>query len=71
MVYTTGMLTNTTALGVPAEHYRIFCEILVQRPLLFRQQSGIPLAKGLSEEEMNYMKNMAARRYVFYLWNKS
>ncbi|OQR67404.1 putative aarF domain-containing protein kinase 5-like [Tropilaelaps mercedesae] len=59
-----GMQEHTTVLGISPEHYRIFCEILVQRPLLFRQRNGIPLAKGLDKEEMEYMKNMVARRHV-------
>ena len=59
------MRENSKRLGVPEENYRIFCEILVQRPLLFRAKNGVPLAKGLSVLEMQYMKQMAARRLVF------
>lgn len=58
-----GMQLNSKALGVALDHYRVFCEILVQRPLLFRQRSGVPLAKGLSKAEMEYMKDMASRRF--------
>lgn len=64
----TGMQLNSKALGVALDHYRVFCEILVQRPLLFRQRSGVPLAKGLSKAEMEYMKDMASRRYTNILY---
>lgn len=57
-----GMRENSLQLGVSEENYRIFCEMLVQRPLLFRAKNGVPLAKGLSQYEMQYMKNMAAQR---------
>ncbi|XP_028968788.1 uncharacterized aarF domain-containing protein kinase 5 [Galendromus occidentalis] len=58
-----GMRESSKRLGVPEENYRIFCELLVQRPLLFRARSGVPLAKGLSKREMQYMKEMAAKRF--------
>ncbi|XP_060099136.1 uncharacterized aarF domain-containing protein kinase 5 isoform X2 [Heteronotia binoei] len=56
----TAMRTHSRQLGVKAEDYFLFCEILLQRPI---NMSQLAMSNVLTREEAAYMQEMAKNRF--------
>ncbi|KAL8181481.1 UNVERIFIED_CONTAM: putative aarF domain-containing protein kinase 5 [Gekko kuhli] len=56
----TGMRTYSRQLGVKAEDYFLFCEILLQRPIHMAQ---LAMSNVMTQEETTYMQDMAKNRF--------